>query len=129
MVAGPVSAADYVWFQVIVPSIDTGAGMPRVGWVAASDALLVLDRNANGLVDNSSEISFVADKPAEGKQRITFMMSVDTDVEPRPRAGDRALIGITEGEDTPDLWATGKGIATDRAWIEKALPGARGAEC
>ncbi|MFD9861196.1 hypothetical protein [Streptomyces alboflavus] len=68
-------------------------------------------------------------KPAEGKQRITFMMSVDTDVEPRPRAGDRALIGITEGEDTPDLWTTGKGIATDRAWIEKALPGARGAEC
>jgi len=37
VVAGPVPAADYEWFQVIVPSIDTGAGMPRVGWVAASD--------------------------------------------------------------------------------------------
>jgi hypothetical protein len=37
VVAGPVRAADYEWFQVIVPSIDTGAGAPRVGWVAASD--------------------------------------------------------------------------------------------
>ena len=34
---GPVVAADYEWFQVIVPSVDTGDGVPRVGWVAASD--------------------------------------------------------------------------------------------
>ncbi|WP_405663804.1 hypothetical protein [Streptomyces sp. RK9] len=68
-------------------------------------------------------------KPAEGKRRITFVMSVDTDVDPRLRAGDRALIGIPEGGSMPDLWTTGKGIATDRAWIEKALPGARGMKC
>ena len=34
---GPVVAADYEWFKVIVPSVDAGAGVPRVGWVAASD--------------------------------------------------------------------------------------------
>lgn len=34
---GPVVAADYEWFQVIVPNVDAGAGAPRVGWVAASD--------------------------------------------------------------------------------------------
>jgi hypothetical protein len=37
IVDGPVLAADYEWFHVIVPSIDVGAGAPRVGWVAASD--------------------------------------------------------------------------------------------
>jgi hypothetical protein len=37
IVEGPVLAADYEWFQVIVPSIDAGGGVPRVGWVAASD--------------------------------------------------------------------------------------------
>ncbi len=37
VVDGPVVAADYEWFQVIVPGIDAGDGMPRVGWVAASD--------------------------------------------------------------------------------------------
>lgn len=34
---GPVIAADFEWFQVLVPSIDAGAGAPRIGWVAASD--------------------------------------------------------------------------------------------
>lgn len=66
-------------------------------------------------------------KPAKGKPRITFVM--DTDVDPRLRTGDRALIGITKGEATPDLWTTGKRIARDRAWIEKALPGSRGLTC
>ena len=37
VVEGPVVAADYEWFKVIVSSIDAGAGVPRVGWVAASD--------------------------------------------------------------------------------------------
>lgn len=66
-------------------------------------------------------------KPAEGKPRITFPM--DVDVDPRLRAGDRALIGITEGRATPDIWSTGTRLAADRRWIEKALPGARGREC
>jgi hypothetical protein len=37
VVEGPVVAADYEWFQVIVPSVDAGDGVPRIGWVAASD--------------------------------------------------------------------------------------------
>ncbi len=37
VVDGPVVAADYEWFNIIIPSIDSGAGVPRVGWVAASD--------------------------------------------------------------------------------------------
>lgn len=37
VVEGPVVAADYEWFKVIVPSVDSGDGVPRVGWVAASD--------------------------------------------------------------------------------------------
>ena len=37
VIDGPVVAADYEWFQVIVPGSDAGAGVPRVGWVAASD--------------------------------------------------------------------------------------------
>ncbi len=37
VIDGPVVAADYEWFQVIVPSVDAGAGAPRVGWVAVSD--------------------------------------------------------------------------------------------
>ncbi|HEX8640273.1 MAG TPA: VCBS domain-containing protein, partial [Allosphingosinicella sp.] len=43
---------------------DQGADgtLNRTGWVGAADGLLVLDRNGNGTVDNSSEISFVGDK-------------------------------------------------------------------
>ena len=36
--------------------------LESTGWVGADDGLLVLDRNKNGVVDNSKEISFVADK-------------------------------------------------------------------
>jgi hypothetical protein len=37
VIDGPVVAADYEWFQIIVPEVDAGRGVPRVGWVAASD--------------------------------------------------------------------------------------------
>jgi len=37
VIDGPVVASDYEWFQVVVPSIDVGDGVPRVGWVAASE--------------------------------------------------------------------------------------------
>jgi len=37
VVDGPVVAADYEWFQVVVPGIEAGPGIPRVGWVAESD--------------------------------------------------------------------------------------------
>jgi hypothetical protein len=34
---GPALGSGYVWYQVIVPSIRTKAGGPRVGWVAVGD--------------------------------------------------------------------------------------------
>ncbi len=37
VIDGPVVAADYEWFKVVVPAVDAGGGVPRVGWVAASD--------------------------------------------------------------------------------------------
>lgn len=37
VIDGPVVAADYEWFQIVAPSIDIGEGVPRVGWVAASE--------------------------------------------------------------------------------------------
>ncbi len=33
----------------------------RTGWVSADDGMLVLDRNGNGIIDDSREISFVGD--------------------------------------------------------------------
>jgi hypothetical protein len=36
VVNGPIIAADYEWFQVIVPGVEND-GVPRVGWVAESD--------------------------------------------------------------------------------------------
>ncbi|MVO84485.1 hypothetical protein GPA10_06770 [Streptomyces sp. p1417] len=66
-------------------------------------------------------------KPAEGKEQVTFVM--DVSVDPRLRTGDRVLVAIPEGEASPDLWSTGARLAEDRAWIEKALPRARGTQC
>ncbi|QIB45798.1 hypothetical protein [Streptomyces aureoverticillatus] len=66
-------------------------------------------------------------KPAKGPERITFPMNADVD--PRLRTGDRVLLGFDKGEATPDLWSTGKQLARDREWIEKALPGSRGLKC
>ncbi|MER7344027.1 hypothetical protein ABT390_01305 [Streptomyces aurantiacus] len=66
-------------------------------------------------------------KPAKGPDRITFVMNVDVD--PRLRTGDRVLLGFDQGEATPGLWSTGRRLAKDREWIEKALPGSRGLKC
>ncbi|MEI5103363.1 hypothetical protein RB200_38655 [Streptomyces sp. PmtG] len=66
-------------------------------------------------------------KPAKAPDEVTFVMEVNAD--PRLRAGDRALIGIPQGEASPDIWSTGKEIEEDRRWIMKALPGSRGLEC
>ncbi|MCI3930726.1 hypothetical protein [Streptomyces sp. AN091965] len=66
-------------------------------------------------------------KPADAPEEVTFVM--DVNVDPPLRAGDRALIGIPEGEASPDLWATGKDIPDERRWIVAALPKARGLEC
>ncbi len=41
---------------------DGDGGLDRTGWVTAGDGLLVLDRNANGVVDGGSEIAFSDDE-------------------------------------------------------------------
>ncbi|MFE0131635.1 hypothetical protein ACFWY6_08660, partial [Streptomyces sp. NPDC059037] len=67
-------------------------------------------------------------KPDSGKKRITFVMNADVD--PRLRPGDRTLIGVPRDGVSPDIWSTGEAaIAKDRAWIERALPGAEGLSC
>jgi hypothetical protein len=67
-------------------------------------------------------------EPAEGRSRITFPLARGT--VPTPRAGDRALIGIPQGQDEPDLWTTGeKELARGRAWITAALPASRTYPC
>ncbi|MFD9910213.1 hypothetical protein [Streptomyces sp. NPDC059063] len=65
-------------------------------------------------------------KPAKAPDEVTFVM--DVNVDPRLEAGDRALIGIPKGEESPDIWSTGKQLARERRWIVKALPKARALE-
>ncbi|MEU6180792.1 hypothetical protein [Streptomyces coeruleorubidus] len=58
-------------------------------------------------------------KPAKGQDRIAFPMAEDA--VPRPRPGDRVLVGITRGQAQPDLWSVGeKAIAPERVWITAA---------
>ncbi|MEV8315499.1 hypothetical protein AB0Q95_15135 [Streptomyces sp. NPDC059900] len=67
-------------------------------------------------------------KPDQGAKQVTFVM--DADVDPRLRPGDRTLIGIPEGEASPDIWSKGeKDLAKDRAWIERELREGKGMRC
>jgi hypothetical protein len=67
-------------------------------------------------------------KPAKGRDRVSFPL--DSDAEPRLRAGDHVLVGIPQGQAEPDLWATGeKEITRDRAWITAGLPESRTLPC
>ncbi|MFJ6566130.1 hypothetical protein ACIQNU_01805 [Streptomyces sp. NPDC091292] len=66
-------------------------------------------------------------KPSDGEKAVTFVM--DRAVDPRLHVGETALIGIPYGSDAPDIWATGADLPDQRAWITKALPGARGMTC
>jgi Ca2+-binding RTX toxin-like protein len=49
----------------------------RTGWIEAGDAFLALDRNGNGLIDDISEISFLADTPG-AKTDLEGLASFDT---------------------------------------------------
>lgn len=47
------------WFDM------NGDGSPdQQGWVGARDGMLVIDRNANGVIDDGSELSFLTEAPA-----------------------------------------------------------------
>ena len=41
--------------------VDSDGDLEATAWVGANDGMLALDRNQNGIIDNGSEISFVAD--------------------------------------------------------------------
>ncbi|MDQ8700929.1 hypothetical protein RCO28_00275 [Streptomyces sp. LHD-70] len=62
-----------------------------------------------------------------GRHEVTFVM--DVNVDPRLRPGDHALVLVPRGAVGPSHWSTGKDVARERAWIERALPGARELTC
>ncbi|MER6126423.1 hypothetical protein ABT173_28185 [Streptomyces sp. NPDC001795] len=67
-------------------------------------------------------------KPDHGPSRVTFLL--DGEARPQPRRGQHVLISIPQGTDGPSLWAVGdERVAANRAWITKALPGARHTAC
>ncbi|MEU0687618.1 hypothetical protein [Streptomyces uncialis] len=66
-------------------------------------------------------------KPDKGPGRITLTM--DRDIDPRLTPGQRTLISVPKGEDHPDNWATGEGLAELRELVVKALPGSRTIGC
>ncbi|MFC7305505.1 hypothetical protein ACFQVC_14890 [Streptomyces monticola] len=66
-------------------------------------------------------------KPADGEPRVTFVTEAESF--PRLRTGDRVLIIVPKGQARPSHVATGEDVTRDRAWIERALPGARGLTC
>ncbi|MEU8978640.1 hypothetical protein [Streptomyces sp. NPDC048309] len=66
--------------------------------------------------------------PDHGPSQVTFLLSGGA--EPSPHPGDHVLIRIPRGADGPTLWAVGDPlVATNRAWITKALPQARTTQC
>jgi Ca2+-binding RTX toxin-like protein len=59
----------------------------KTGWIEQGDALLSLDRNGNGLIDNISEISFIGDK-AGAKTDLEGLSAFDSNAD-----------GLLNGED------------------------------
>jgi hypothetical protein len=62
-------------------------GKSRTGWVGADDALLVLDRNQNGIIDSGLEISFTSDL-AGAKSDLEGLRAYDTNGDGRFDAND-----------------------------------------
>lgn len=62
----------------------------RTGWVSADDGMLVLDRNGNGIIDNSLEISFASDDAAAVTD-LEGLRAWDTNQNGLIDAGDEAF--------------------------------------
>ncbi|MDI3421837.1 hypothetical protein [Streptomyces luteolus] len=62
-----------------------------------------------------------------GGHEVSFVM--DVNVDPRLRPGDHTLVLVPRGSVHPSHWSTGEDVARERAWIERALPGAREMTC
>lgn len=68
----------------------------KTGWIEQGDALLALDRNGNGTIDNITEISFVGDK-AGAKTDLEGLAAFDSN-------GDSVLDGADERFVEFKLW-------------------------
>ncbi|WP_138379547.1 cadherin domain-containing protein [Luteithermobacter gelatinilyticus] len=51
------------WQSAVYFDVDHDGDREKTGWVGSDDAMLALDRNHNGVIDNGSEISFSDDLP------------------------------------------------------------------
>ncbi|MBB5712706.1 Ig-like domain-containing protein [Sphingomonas xinjiangensis] len=76
----------------------------KTGWIAAGDALLALDRNANGLIDGIDEISFVKDK-AGAKTDLEGLVGFDSNADGKLDGSDLRFVEFRAWRD-----ANGNGI-------------------
>ena len=70
----------------------------RTGWVGADDALLALDRNGNGIIDDSSEISF-ADDLENALTDLEGLRAFDTNANGLLDAGDERFADFRVWQD------------------------------
>lgn len=69
---------------------DSDGARERIGWVAASDGILALDRNGDGRIADGSEISFVADLPG-AQTDLEGLAAFDTNGNGLLDAGDQGF--------------------------------------
>lgn len=104
----------------------------RTAWVASGDGLLVLDRNGNGRIDNSSEMSFV-DDAANARSNIEGLRAYDSNGDGVLTAADKSFAsfkiwqdananGVSESEELKGLSEIGiaaidlVGVNVDGEW-------------
>lgn len=84
----------------------------RTGWVGASDGILALDRNDNGVIDGGSEISFISDL-AGAASDLQGLRAYDTDGNGSLDSGDKRYAEFKVWRDanqdgisiTEELWS------------------------
>ncbi len=96
--------------------IDGDGVLERTGWVGKDDALLVLDRNRNGSIDDISEISFVNDLPG-AQTDLEGLRAFDTNANGLIDAGDE---GFAEFQIWQDKNSDGISTAKELLTLEEA---------
>ncbi len=112
--------------------MDGDAVAERTAWVASGDGLLVLDRNGNGRIDDSSEMSFV-DDAANARSNIEGLRAYDSNGDGLLTAADKRFAsfkiwqdvnanGVSEAEELKGLGEIGVaaidlvGVNVDGEW-------------
>ena len=112
--------------------MDGDAVAERTAWVANGDGLLVLDRNGNGRIDNSAEMSFV-DDAANARSNIEGLRAYDSNGDGLLTAADKRFAsfkiwqdananGVSEAEELKGLGEIGVaaidlvGVNVDGEW-------------